>query len=212
MDIETTTQNFEPADTLPLSDPDALKLLADPFRSRILDLLRAQVQTAKELAQTLNLSPKKLYYHLKLMEEKGLIRIVSTRVVSGIIEKSYRATAYLFLFDGDGFRSIDSDQPSLPPGIQALFETTRTQLETSFADGLIDLAEDAPLRRQMLWAWGMQRLSEPQIREFFARFEALLKEFDLAEPAPKADESQDFRLFMTLFPVKAFLQRGKAAE
>ena len=64
----------------------------------------------------------------------------------------------------------------------------------------------------MLWAWGMQRLSEPQIREFFARFEALLKEFDLAEPAPKTDESQDFRLFMTLFPVKAFLQRGKAAE
>lgn len=204
MDIKNSS--FEPADTLQINDADALKLLADPFRSRILDLLRAQAQTAKELAQQLNLSPKKLYYHLKLMEEKGLICIVSTRIVSGIIEKSYRATAYLFLFDGDGFRSATSDQSALPPGMHAVFESTRTQLEMSFADGMIALEEDAPIAQQMLWSWSMQRLSEPQIREFYTRFEALLREFDLAEPTPDAEEYHDLRLFMTVFPVKAFLK------
>ncbi len=81
MDGKSLNYNFEPADALQINDPDALKLLTDPFRSRILDLLRQNVQTAKELAQTLNLSPKKLYYHLKLMEERGLICIVSTRIV-----------------------------------------------------------------------------------------------------------------------------------
>lgn len=206
---ENNLTYFEPVDTLLINDADALKLLADPFRSRILDLLRSEVHTAKELAQTLNLSPKKLYYHLKLMEEKGLIRIVSTRIVSGIIEKSYRATAYLFLFDGDGFRTANPEQSALPPGLHSVYETTRTQMEMSFADGLIDMDEGAPIGKQMLWAWGLQRLSAAKAEEFYTRFAALIDEFDCAKPLVDEGELQDYRLFMTVFPVKAFLKSPK---
>lgn len=204
--MEEINETFEPRETLQVDDPDALKLLADPFRSRILDLLRAKVHTAKGLAQVLNLSPKKLYYHLKLMEEKGLIRIVSTRIVSGIIEKSYRATAYLFLFGGDLFHSTPNNGSPLPPGMQSVFETTRTQLEISFADGLIEPTADAPIGRRMLWLWGMQRLSEEQAEAFYSKVEALLEEFDVAEPATESGTYHDYRLFLALFPVKAFLK------
>lgn len=208
--MEAIKEAFEPSETMQVDDPEALKLLADPFRSRILDLLRAKVHTAKELAQVLNLSPKKLYYHLKLMEEKGLIRIVSTRIVSGIIEKSYRATAYLFLFGGDLFHSAPTNGSPLPPGMQSVFETTRTQLEMSFADGLIEQTADAPIDRRMLWLWGMQRLSKEQAENFYSRLEALLDEFDLAEPALESATYHDYRLFLALFPVKAFLKaKGK---
>lgn len=203
---EPIDEGMEPSETLQIDDPDALKLLADPFRSRILDLLRAKVHTAKELAQTLNLSPKKLYYHLKLMEEKGLIRVVGTRIVSGIIEKSYRATSYLFLFGGDLFCSNSADGSTLPPGMQAVFESTRTQLEVSFADGLIELKEDAPIARRMMWMWGMQRLPIARAEEFYAKLEALLREFEADERRDVASDYQDFRLFITMFPVKAFLK------
>ncbi len=212
MDETKLDNSFEPAVSMQIGDAEALKLLADPLRSRILDLLRAQVQTAKELAQTLNLSPKKLYYHLKLLEERGLIRIVSTRIVSGIIEKSYRATAYLFLFDDDVFRSSANAESQLPPGLQAVFETTRIQLELSVADGLVDFGENATVARRLLWMWGLQRFSGQQAQEFYRRFEQLILEFHSSQPEPSADEYHDYRLFMALFPVKAFLQSPKQAE
>ena len=52
------------------------------------------VETVKQIAADLKTPIKKLYYHVNLLEEHGLIRITSTRVVSGIIEKQYRVTAY----------------------------------------------------------------------------------------------------------------------
>jgi DNA-binding transcriptional ArsR family regulator len=204
--IETEIEiEFEPAQTLPVQDPEALKLLTDPFRSRLLDLLRANVQTAKELAQALGLSPKKLYYHLKLLEQHGLIRVVNTRIVSGIIEKSYRATAYLFLFDGDMFRSAVESGSALPPGLQAIFDTTRTQLEASFADGLIDPQAQAPAPDALLWGWTLRRLSAQQATAFYTRFAQLLDEFAHGEVVSDGTDCQNYRILMTLFPVKAFL-------
>jgi DNA-binding transcriptional ArsR family regulator len=212
MDETKLDNSFEPVATIQINDAEALKLLADPLRSRMLDLLRTQVQTAKELAQTLKLSPKKLYYHLKLLEERGLIRVVGTRVVSGIIEKSYRATAYLFLFDDDVFRSTDSAESPLPPGLQAIFETTRIQLEQSVAAGTVELGDNAKVLQRLLWMWGLQRLSGQQAQEFYRRFEQLISEFHSSQPEPNADEYQDFRLFIAFFPVKAFLPSPKKAE
>jgi len=212
MDEINLDNSFEPLASILVSDAEALKLLADPLRSRMLDLLRARVQTAKELAQTLNLSPKKLYYHLKLLEERGLIRVVGTRIVSGIIEKSYRATAYLFLFDDDVFRSSDSVESPLPSGLQAVFETTRIQLEQSVADGTVELHENAEVLRRLLWMWGLQRLSRQQAQEFYSRFEQLIGEFQSSQPEPNADGDQAFRLFIALFPVKTFLQAPKKAD
>lgn len=212
MDKMNLDNSFEPVASIQIDDAEALKLLTDPLRSRMLDLLRAQVQTAKELAQTLNLSPKKLYYHLKLLEERGLIRVVGTRIVSGIIEKSYRATAYLFLFDDDVFRSADSAESPLPSGLQAVFETTRIQLEQSVADGTVELGENAAVLQRLLWMWGLQRFSGQQAQEFYRRFEELILEFHSSQPEPNADQYQDFRLFIAFFPVKAFLQSPKKAE
>lgn len=205
MDGQQTEIEFEPAPTLPIQDAEALKLLTDPFRSRLLDLLRSRAQTAKELAKILDLSPKKLYYHLKLLEEHGLIRIVGTRIVSGILEKSYRATAYLFLFDGDMFRSTAEAGAALPPGLQAVFDSTRTQLEASFADGLIDPQATAPAPQALLWGWTLRRLSTEQATAFYTRLVQLLDEFDHAEATSADTDYQNYRIFMTLFPVKAFL-------
>lgn len=205
MDNQKSTLEFEPAQTLAIQDANALRLMADPFRSRLIDLLRAQVHTAKELAQALALSPKKLYYHLKLLEQHGLIRVVNTRIVSGIIEKSYRATAYLFLFDQDMFRAIDETGATLPPGLQAVFETTRTQLQVSLADGLIDLDAQAPSPRALFWGWTLRRLSTQQATAFYSRFAQLLDEFDNDEATADDEEYQNYRVFITLFPVKAFL-------
>ncbi|MCX6049580.1 MAG: helix-turn-helix domain-containing protein [Chloroflexi bacterium] len=195
-------KDLEPAKELTVTRLETLKVISDALRSRILDLLRAEAQTVKQLSATLHMPPKKLYYHVNLMEQHGLIRVVSTRIVSGIIEKQYRATAYLFWFDKEVFASSTPEKNSLPPGIALLFENTKIQLEQSVEDHLLDLAEDAPIQRRLFSAWSMARMTPEQLAVFDQRMTALLEEFFEVEQTPAPVNAQAYRLFLTLFPVR----------
>lgn len=75
-----------------VSDPAALKALADPLRLRILEVLSThpdQLFTVKELAAELGQPVTKLYHHMKLLAASELVRDAETRVVSGIVEHRY---------------------------------------------------------------------------------------------------------------------------
>ena len=85
-------------DTLLVSDINTLKVLADELRLKLYDLIRSysmagEVCTVKMLAETLGMPPSRLYYHINLMESAGLLKVAETRLVSGIVEKSYLAAA-----------------------------------------------------------------------------------------------------------------------
>jgi DNA-binding transcriptional ArsR family regulator len=92
---QTIIEPFTPAESMKITSLETLKVLADPFRIQIIELL-AGPQTVKTVAQQLGVTPTKLYYHINMLEQHGLIRVISTRVVSGILEKSYQNTAKSF--------------------------------------------------------------------------------------------------------------------
>ena len=71
---------------------EAVRAVADPLRLQILIQL-VQPKTAKQVAAALNVPVTRLYYHLKLLEDQSLIRVVGRRQVSGIEEKTYRSVA-----------------------------------------------------------------------------------------------------------------------
>lgn len=201
------TQQSEPAQQQLVTNLETLKVLSDALRSRILDFLRAEALTVKQLAALLKLSPKKLYYHINLMEQHGLIRVVQTRIVSGILEKTYRATAYLFLFDDEVFASAPNEPGSLPPGMALLFDTTKTQLDQSLENKLVELGDDAPFERRLLLRWKLSRMAPDKAAAFYARLEALLEEFEAMELDPTNAEGNEFRLFCSLFPVRRHRRR-----
>lgn len=119
-----------------ISDLDTLKILTDPMR---LEILRAasfankngRLVTVKELAEELELSATKLYYHINLMEEHDLIEVADTQVVSGIIEKHYQVTAYQF-----GMEKLSlADQPgSEDDKLAAMHSTVSDILEAVSRD------------------------------------------------------------------------------
>src|SRR3954467_12474429 len=78
---------------------DALKVFSDPLRQQIIEALLDDAKTVKQVAVELDLAPTKLYYHVNLLEEHGLIQVTETRIVSGIIEKHYRAAAREFAIE-----------------------------------------------------------------------------------------------------------------
>jgi putative molybdopterin biosynthesis protein len=76
-----------------LSNFEQIKLLADPRRLAILRELMSAPATLTQLGRVLNRHPAWVRYHLKLMEQSGLVEIVETRVTAGVTEKYYRARA-----------------------------------------------------------------------------------------------------------------------
>ncbi|MGG0151092.1 ArsR/SmtB family transcription factor [Bacillus mycoides] len=72
------------------------KLICDPKRQKILHHANKQPITVKELAEKLNEKQSRLYYHVKKLEEAGILEVVDTKVIGNLTEKYYKAkqTAY----------------------------------------------------------------------------------------------------------------------
>lgn len=204
-ELEDQAEAFEPAAELSITDVDTLKVISDALRGRILDRLRAEPMTVKQLASALDRSPKKLYYHVNLMERHGLIRVVRTRLVSGIQEKTYRASAYMFMFEDQVFATTPN-QSHLPPGVGLLFDTTKNELDQNIEDGQVILDDQRSLQR-LLMRWSLRCMQAEQAAIFYERLEALLDEFMSAEAETVVDQAQMYRLFLTLFPVRRYDRR-----
>jgi DNA-binding transcriptional ArsR family regulator len=99
MNGEMPVNASEILDTVAIQNLDALRALVDSQRHRIVTLLIDEPLTAKVLAERLGIARTRLYYHLAMLERRGLIRVVETRVVSGVQERTYRAVARTFRVD-----------------------------------------------------------------------------------------------------------------
>jgi DNA-binding transcriptional ArsR family regulator len=102
-----------------------LKALADPTRIQILLELGDGSKTVKEVAAALDAGPTKLYYHFKILERAGLIRVTRRRMVSGIEERTYAATARA------GWTPAPDAAPSLVESgvVGALLDVVRAEAE-----------------------------------------------------------------------------------
>ncbi|MGB7093974.1 MAG: winged helix-turn-helix domain-containing protein, partial [Anaerolineales bacterium] len=67
-------EEFKPAPVMMVKDLETLKILADPLRNQILEILAPEKLTINQMAEKLGLAPSKLYYHINLLEKYGLIQ------------------------------------------------------------------------------------------------------------------------------------------
>lgn len=74
-----------------LSTIEEIKVYSDPYRIQIMNTFRKQGRpsTVKEVADLMGEVPAKVHYHVKKLEKIGLLTLVSTREINGIIAKYY---------------------------------------------------------------------------------------------------------------------------
>lgn len=75
-----------------IDDPAVARAALDPIRSQILALL-ASPGSATTLASSLPITRQQANYHLRVLEEHGLVRLVEERQRRGLIERVMVATA-----------------------------------------------------------------------------------------------------------------------
>ena len=205
---EQSTEQFadELAETLPtpqaefvIQDIETLRAISDPLRIRLLELM-AQPQTVKEIAAQLGVGKTKLYYHLNLLEKHGIIRVARTRVVSGIIEKSYQVTAYSYRPAKELLLRGDEGKEHGVAIVESILDATRTDLTHSLNTGQAALGE-AVQAKQLLLGRVVMSLTPEQAVSFYERFEALLTE--VAQYEKPTIGGQTYSLTVDFFPKNA---------
>jgi DNA-binding transcriptional ArsR family regulator len=78
---------------LVVTAPDQLRALADPFRTTLLDLLLERAASVTELARAVGRPKSTVAYHVSILVDAGLLRVVRTRRVRAIEERYYGRVA-----------------------------------------------------------------------------------------------------------------------
>ncbi len=185
-----------------IRDAETLKAISDPLRLKIFGLLQDESRTAKELAEALGVAQTRLYYHINLLESLGLIRVSSTRVVAGIIEKHYRASASRISVD----RSLFS--PGVVPvdtAIEAMLTTildgVRDAVRESIHDDLVDPERESPADGGLLLGRRWLRLTRDEAEEFYQQLIGTLKEFEARHTESTPDDTVSYEILLGLYPV-----------
>jgi DNA-binding transcriptional ArsR family regulator len=81
-----------------IKDPDAIELLGDETRRRVIYLLRARELTISQMAEELGLTPPAIYHHIKRLLAADMVEVSREERIENFIEIYYRATAEVFEF------------------------------------------------------------------------------------------------------------------
>lgn len=83
-----------------ISNPEGIRVLADPVRREILRIIQDEPQTQTQLARELNLSKPSVKHHVQLLLHHQMIKIAFTKIEShGIIQKYFEPTSSLLIED-----------------------------------------------------------------------------------------------------------------
>lgn len=202
---ESHAKPFTPAQELVISDLETLKVLADPLRLSILEYLMRS-STVKRIAEKINKPATKLYYHFNLLEKHGLIVLVDTRIVSGIIEKHYQAAAKVYRVAKDLLApgSTEFDE-GLELTLNGMFAATKQEILDNIHDATINMAEDAPWHRRMSLSQSRFDLTPKQFDKLREKLFGTLDEFSQLSETNISANRQDLitlKMLLVTYPIQ----------
>jgi DNA-binding transcriptional ArsR family regulator len=199
---DAAATDFTQAEEFIINDLDALKVVADPLRLQIIELIFDHAHTVKQIAKKLKLPPSKLYYHINLLEKHGLITIASTRIVSGIVEKSYQASAANIrvrkglLSPG---RAPSEEENGVGMLVTAILDDARQDILENAAAGLVDLSgEEHP--HSLRISRSTTRFTEEEALEFQQRLQDIVEEFRARREETVNIDEQGYAFVFAFYP------------
>ncbi|MFN8590361.1 MAG: helix-turn-helix domain-containing protein [Thermomicrobiales bacterium] len=108
------------SDVAVIADPDAAMAALDPIRNRLLVEL-AEPASAATLGERLGLPRQKVNYHLRQLEEHGLVHEASSRQWGGLKERLLVASAGSFLVSPEALGPAAADPARTPPQLSASY-------------------------------------------------------------------------------------------
>jgi DNA-binding transcriptional ArsR family regulator len=96
MSSKSPIPDYDLVEKMVITAPAQLRAIADPLRDTILDLLLERAATVSELATAVGRPKSTVAHHVNVLVDAGMLRVVRTRRVRAIDERSYGRTARVF--------------------------------------------------------------------------------------------------------------------
>ncbi|MDU3135989.1 MAG: winged helix-turn-helix domain-containing protein [Anaerococcus prevotii] len=84
---------------------EEINIVSDPIRLKIIMTLGATPKTAQDLSDALGVSRSKIHYHLKILEQNGIVEVVDTDLINGITQKYFLPVAKAFIPNSEIFNN-----------------------------------------------------------------------------------------------------------
>jgi len=150
--------DYDLPDSVAAKTPQQMKVIAEPTRARILDLVLERAATVSELAVALDRPKSSVAYHVEALVKLGMLRVVRTRRVRAIEERFYGRTG----------RTIVIGDATMPK------QTVRQNFLAQAVNEAVNKAmPEVDFRATLRHA----RIAEDQVEEFFARVVELAEDF-----------------------------------
>lgn len=151
---------YELADRLALTEPRQVRAIGHPLRTALLQLLTERAASVAEMAAAVGRPRSTVAHHVDVLARAGLVRVVATRRVRAVEERTYGRTARLF--------HVATDSPAGQSG------------ERDFNDLEVAARESGPAheRGELGGFIRHARLAPDQVSQFWERMAALVEEFD----------------------------------
>ena len=156
----------EPKDIITIDNIKLLKVISDPTRKMIIDILYDTPLTPSEIAEKISFPKDKIYYHIKKLQSSGILIIAESEKVKGITQNKFINAAKKFEIDptlmGEKtpqFVNKEEDEKSDEPEIQA---AVGEEIEEPEIEEDQPSTEDNPLLASLLRAKGRPPGKIPQ--------------------------------------------------
>jgi len=93
MPVNEKIPDYDLDEMVVVTAPEQLRALADPLRTTLLELLLERAATVTEMARAVDRPKSTVAYHVNLLVDTGLLRVVRTRRVRAIEERYYGRVA-----------------------------------------------------------------------------------------------------------------------
>jgi len=188
--------------TFIIEERETLKVIADPLRSQILEILLNTPHTIKQTADKLGLASSKLYYHFNQLEKHGLIEVVETRMVANLEEKLFQAVATNFEL-APGLLTTNTEEGKAVANelFVSTIDSTRDDLLRSLQARYFQLDHGAPEHpRRVVLNRVVSHIPEALAQEFQQRLCALLEEFEAADGPAGTPDTFPYAFMAALYP------------
>src|SRR5919197_3143704 len=105
-------------DVTVIEDPTAAEVSLDPIRARLLSEL-AEPSSATAVAARMGLPRQKVNYHLRTLEQHGLVELVEERRKGNMTERVLQATALSYVISPAALAAVEPDPARSPDRLSA---------------------------------------------------------------------------------------------
>jgi DNA-binding transcriptional ArsR family regulator len=150
-----------------IADPATATTALDPIRARLLAELR-EPASAAELADRVGLSRQKVNYHLRKLEEHGLVEVAGTRRWGGLTERQLVATAAGYVLSPGALGAAAADPRRLLDRLSAAYLVALAGRLIREVGALVSRADEDAARVPVLALDTDIRFRSPDDRAAFA--------------------------------------------